>query len=359
MQKTNVPIYKTKRDGLSQSFDLNDPSGRKKYFEAKVGDDVKKIQDYLEKGPFVAFLMGKKNSGKGTYSKLFMEIVGSEHVSHLSIGDIVRDAHIAIEDLAEKQKLLDFLSKEYRGFHEPEEVEDAILSRGTTTLLASELILALIKWELSKRPHQALFIDGFPRALDQIQYSLFLKQILGYQHHPDMFVFLNVPESIIDERIKYRVVCPICKTPRNTRLLATSEAGYDESTKEFYLMCDNPDCNKTRMVAKEGDELGIEPIRARLEMDDQISKQLGTLKGVPKIFLSNSVPVEVASEYVDDYEITPAYSYKHDPATGKVTIIEKPWTIKDDNGVESYSLLPPAVVCGLIDQMARALKLKD
>ena len=91
MTKTNFPTYKTKRDGLTAVFNLNDPAGRKKYFEAKVGADVKKIQEYLEKGAFVAFLMGKKNSGKGTYSKLFMEIVGNEHVSHLSVGDIVRD----------------------------------------------------------------------------------------------------------------------------------------------------------------------------------------------------------------------------------------------------------------------------
>ena len=30
-------------------------------------------------------------------------------------------------------------------------------------------------------------------------------------------------------------------------------------------MCDNPECDKARMVTKEGDELGIEPIRERIE----------------------------------------------------------------------------------------------
>ena len=110
------------------------------------------------------------------------------------------------------------------------------------------------------------------------------------------------------------------------------------------------------MVAKEGDELGIEPIRARLEMDDQIFKQLLELKGVPHIFLCNSVPVDTASQYIDDYERTPAYSYENNSTTGEVKIIEKPWAIKDDNGVESYSLMPAAVVCSLIDQIARAIK---
>ena len=357
MKGVNFPIYKTKREGATHAFDLNDPEERKKYFEAKVGPDIEKIRKFLKDGAFVAFLLGKKNSGKGTYSKLFMEIVGAEHVSHLSVGDLVRDVHLGIETEEGRKGLIDFLAQNYRGFHGLDEIEDSILGRGTTSLLSSELILALIKWEVSKRPHQALFIDGFPRAFDQINYALFLKEILGYQHHPDFFVFIDVPESVIDERIKYRVICPICKTPRSTKLLSTKEAGYDKETKTYYLMCDTPGCDKARMVAKEGDELGIEPIRARLETDDKIFKQLIELKGVPQVFLRNSVPVVQAAEFVDDYELTPAYSYEHDEATDSVKIIEKPWTIQDDNGVDSYSLLPPAVVCGLIEQIVRVLKL--
>lgn len=357
MKGVNFPIYTTKRDGLTQNFNLNDPEERGKYFEAKVGGDVEKIKAFLKGGVFVAFLLGKKNSGKGTYSKLFMEAVGSEHVSHISVGDLVRDVHTVLGSEAGKKELMGFLSKHYRGFHGLEEIEDSILGRGTTTLLSSELILALIQWEISKRPRQALFIDGFPRAFDQINYALFLKEILGYQGHPDFFIFIDVPESVIDERIKYRVICPICKTPRSTKLLATKEAGYDKDTGTFYLMCDTPGCNKARMVAKEGDELGIEPIRGRLETDDKIFKQLLGLKGVPHIKLRNSVPVAEAEQYVDSYELTPAYSYAYDAGTDSVKIIEKPWTIVDDNGVASYSLLPPAVVCGLIDQIARTLGL--
>ena len=151
----------------------------------------------------------------------------------------------------------------YRGYHSPEETIDVILGRSQSTLITSELVLALIKFELSKRPRQALFIDGFPRAFDQISYSLFLKEIIGYREDPDFFVFLDVPTNIIDERIKTRVVCPIGKTPRNLRLLATKAVGYDEKGKKFYLKCDNAACKGARMVAKEGDEFGIEPIRER------------------------------------------------------------------------------------------------
>lgn len=356
MKDVDFPIYKTKRDGVTQVYDLNDLAQRKAYFEAKLGPQIATIKKFLEDKVFVAFLIGKKNTGKGTYSKLFMEIVGNEHVGHLSVGDLVRDIHKAIADEKQKAELTEFLKDNYRGFHTIEETFDLIEGRSQEKLMSSELILALVKYEISKRPKQALFVDGFPRALDQINYALFFKEIVGYQGHPDVLVFIDVPESVIDERIKYRVVCPICKTPRNTRLLATKDVGYDEEKKEFYLMCDTPTCNKARMYPKEGDELGIEPIRARLEADDQVFRQLLGLNGIPKIYLRNSIPVDKAKDFVDDYEITPGYEYERDAATGKITTIEKPWVIKDDNGVPSYSLLPPAVVAGLIDQIAKVLE---
>lgn len=358
MDSKQFPVFVTKVKGLNQKFDLSNVEGRKQYFEAKAGPEIKKLKTYLERNSFVAFLLGKKNSGKGTYSKMFMEIVGKDKVGHLSVGDLVRDIHRALETSEESKKsLIEFLKNNYRGYHSVEETIDLIMGRNQSSLISSELILALIKYEISKRPKQALFIDGFPRALDQVGYSLFLKQLIGYEQHPDFLVFINVPNAIIDERIKYRVVCPICKAPRNTKLMATSEIGFDETAKTFYLMCDNPSCNKARMMPKEGDELGIEPIRQRLETDDQIFTQLLKLHGVPKIFLRNSIPKAVAAESVDDYELTPEYSYKLDTKTKKIKIIEQPWTIKDDDGVESFSQLPPPVVLSLIKQMVEVLGL--
>ena len=60
---------------------------------------------------------------------------------------------------------------------------------------------------------------------------------------------------------------------------------------------------------------------------------------------------------VDDYEITPKYVFNHDEKTGKVTISEEPWIVKDDEGFDSYSLLAPPVVVGLIKQLVKALGL--
>jgi adenylate kinase family enzyme len=355
MKNFDFPVFKTKTEGVTKKFNLNDPDERREYFSAKAGPEIAAIRKYLESGKaFIAHLLGKKNSGKGTYSKLFMEAIGDSHVGHVAVGDIVRDVHAGLSDPARKNELSAFLAKHYRGFHSLEEIDGLIEGRSQSTLVSSELIIALLKYEISKRPRQAIFIDGFPRGLDQVNYSIFLRELLGYHGEPDFFVFIDVPDAVIDERIKARVVCPVCKTPRSLKLAPTKEIGYDEKQKVFYLICDNPACKGARMVSKEGDELGIEPIRARLEMDEKISRQLLELKGVPKVLLRNSVPVEKAKEFVDDYEATPMYSYERDEKTKKIKIIETPWIV-DYDGVPSYSLLPAAVALSLIKQVAKIL----
>lgn len=359
MQGVDFPLWKTKIDGTDRKFNLNDSAERKEYFTLKAGPEIEKIRGYLNEGKaFIAFLLGKKNSGKGTYTKLFMEAIGMpEKIGHVSVGDIVRDVHASLSDPTKKKDLSEFLAKNYRGFHSLEEIDNLIEGRSQSTLISTELIIALLKYEIGKYAHQAVFIDGFPRGFDQINYSLFLKDLLGYQNEPDFLIFIDLPNTIIEARIKARVICPMCKTPRNLTLMATKEVGYDPATKSFYLICDNPPCNRARMVSKEGDELGIEPIRERLETDEKIFKQLLGLTGLPKVYLRNSGPMEKAKEYVDDYEMTPMYDYEFDERTGKVNVSETPWTVQDDNGVPSYSLLPPAVVVSLIKQIVQILKL--
>jgi hypothetical protein len=111
------------------------------------------------------------------------------------------------------------------------------------------------------------------------------------------------------------------------------------------------------MVAKEGDELGIEAIRDRIEVDEKVMETLLGLQGVPKILLRNSVPVEQADDMVNDYELTPAYTYRYDPKTKKVTATEELWTVRDADGVLSYSLMPSAVAVSLIKQIVKVLDL--
>ena len=349
-----LSLSKTKVNGLNQKFNLANIEERKKYFAVKVGLEIKKLKDFFAHNTFIAYWLGKKISGKGTYSKLMTEIFGEDKIGHISVGDVVRSVHASMKDKNKKQELMDYLKKNYRGYISLDQAVDTLSGRNTKSLLPTEFILALVKKEIDKMPRKTLFIDGFPREMDQVSYSLYFRDLINYREDPDVFIVIDVPEEVIDKRMKHRVVCPKCHVPRNPKLLPTQKIGYDKKTKEFYLICDNSKCQQARMVAKEGDSLGIESIRERLELDGQLIKKVFSLHGVPKVLLRNSVPVKQAKDLVDDYEITPEYSYELG-ADNQIKILEKPWTIKNDQGQKAYSLLAPPVVVSLIKQLTKIL----
>ena len=353
------PIFKTKIRGLTQKFNLNNPEARKKYFELKAGKEIEKLREYLRNGnTFIAYLVGKKNSGKGTYSGLFTEIFGKEKIELFSVGDMVRQFHTNWQTFSKSPKL-DELKKLYRGYISFDDAVDALLGRSTDKLLPTEFILALVKLHISSLPKKTIFIDGLPREIDQVSYSLYFRDVINYRDDPDVFVLIDIPETVISERIKHRVICPKCNTSRNKKLLITSDIGFDQNLKDYFLVCDNESCSRVRMVPKEGDSLGIKPIRDRLNKDEQILKSIFSLHGVPKVLLRNSIPIREAKKYFDDYELTPEYGFKMDHLSGKVKIVEKPWTFKDDNKIESVSLLAPPVVVSLIKQLPKALGLRS
>lgn len=352
------PLFQTKVAGVEEKFNLSDPDERKKYFERKAGAEIEKIKKFFEQGgTFISYFLGKKNAGKGTYTKLMMEIFGKDKIGHLSVGDIVRSVHEDITDETKKADLLEYLNKNYRGYLAPEDAINALLNKDQKTLLPNEFILALIEREINKMGKKSIFLDGFPRNLDQVSYSLFFKKLVDFREDPDIFIAIDIPESVIDERMKNRVVCPVCHTPRNLKLLATKKVGYDEGSKQFYLICDDPNCQGARMGAKEGDNMGIESIRERLELDGKLIEKIFSMHGIQRIFLRNAVPVDKTNELVDDYEITPEYVYELDEATKEIKIVEKPFVVKDDEGVDVVSFLAPPVVLSLIKQLVKVLGL--
>jgi len=360
------PIFKTKIEGLNRKFNLLDPKEQKEYFQLKAGKEIEKLRNFLRENTFVAYLLGKKNSGKGTYSKMFAEVILPERIDHFSIGDMVRAIDPELKDEKKKRELINYLEKNYRGRLSLKEIISALKNRNTKTLLPTELILVLFKREMEKREKKTLFIDGFPRELDQIGFSLFFRDLIGHREDQDIFILIDVPEAVIDQRIKYRVICPICQTSRNLKLFPTSKIGYDEEKKEpapyragdsgagFYLICEK--CG-VKMEKKEGDELGVEPIRERLKLDGKLIEESFSLYGIPKILLRNSIPIKEAKKFVDDYEITPEYYFEWNEKEKKVKVKERPWVLTDDEGIESYSLLPQPVVVSLIKQMVDVLNL--
>lgn len=351
MKGLEFPIIGTKVKGLTKKFDLTSPKTRKAYFEAKVGDEIKHIREFLKKGTFMAFLLGKKNSGKGTYSHLFAEIFGEENVALVSVGDVVRETH-ANWKVFKKSNDYRKLKSLYRGYISFDDAVNSLLGRSQDKLLPTEFILALLKLKLSALNGKSVFIDGLPREMDQVSYSLYFRDLAGFTDARDLFILIDIPESVIDERIKFRTVCPICHAVPNKKLLITSKIEYNPKTKEFIMICDNPSCKGARTVRKEGDDMGIGPIKSRLSKDEEILKKAFNLHGIPKILLRNHVPVKEANKYYDSYELTPEYILNWNEKTKKVEVKEKPWTVKDDNGVESYSLLAAPVMISLLKQMA-------
>ena len=228
------PLSNTKVEGVDKKYNLSDLNERREYFEVKAGEEVAKLKKFFDEGrTFIVYLLGKKNAGKGTYTKLLMELFGKDKIGHISVGDIVRDVHSAMEDENKKKELMEYLHKNYRGFLTPEKGLEALLGRDQKTLLPDEFILALVKREIDMMPKKALFIDGLPRNMEQISHAIFFKELIDYRQDPDIFAAIDIPEAVIDERMKWRVVCPICHTPRNLKLLATKEVGYNEEEKKW------------------------------------------------------------------------------------------------------------------------------
>lgn len=351
----DFPIISTKKQGTKDFYDLNSQSGRRDYFYDKLGTEVEELKEYLDKSTFVGFLLAKKGAGKGVYSKMMQEIFGENRIGIISIGDIVRDTNQKIlDDPNFKQELINEIHSDYRGYISLEDSLDALLNRTMDKAsVPTELILLLIKREIAKHPKKSFFIDGFPRTTDQVSYSLFMRDIINFRNDPDFFVLINVSEKTIDERIKYRLVCPICKTSRNYKLLTTKFVNYNEKEDKFELVCDNESCegySKQVMQPKEGDEKGIELIKQRLIDDENLMKMALQLHGIPKVLITNNIPIDKANLF-DDYELTPEFEYELDPVSKEVITKQKPWTVTDDQGNPTYSLLAGPAVFSFIKQL--------
>jgi hypothetical protein len=74
-----------------------------------------------------------------------------------------------------------------------------------------------------------------------------------------------------------------------------------------------------------------------------------------KVLLRNAIPADVACEYVDDYEMTPEYSFEI--VDGEIKTIEKPWIVADDDGIQCVSLQAAPVVVSMIKQLVEIFKL--
>lgn len=344
-------------DGSGKTYDLDSYAGRREYYMDKVGSEIEYLRDYFREKTFLGYWLAPKQAGKGTYMNGLKEIFGTEMFTHISVGDLVRAADIEYKEKEKESEVYQYAVKNYRGDMHLDEAFDALTGRSTEKLVPTELVMVFLRRAIEKYEKKTLFIDGFPRNLDQVSYSLYFRELVNYRNDPDVFILINAPITVLDERMKQRRTCLTCGNSRNMALLPTKEFGYDKDKDEYYLICDLPGCKGGRMVTKEGDHLGIETIKSRILADIGVMERARKLYGIPKIELFNSLEKEKALQYVDEYECTSGCTYTHDEA-GKVEIHKDIWTVQDGKD-EFYSLLPPAVVVQLVKQLARVLGYED
>lgn len=351
-----ISYINSKELGSNLSYDLTKPAERYKYFHNKLGKEIDDIKKFLEGNTFVGFLLAKKGAGKGTYSKMFEEVFGSDRFAHISVGDVVRDVHSILSNKEHAIELKDYLIKNYRGFISLDDAIESFLNYSQDKLITSEFILTIVKREVEKTGRRGLFIDGIPRDLDQISHALFFRDLINFRNDPDFFVVLDVPESVIEERINYRRICPLCNTSKNIKLNPTKFVRYDKKDEEYCLLCDNRDCvgyEKEKLVLKKGDDRGLELIRERLDRDGALIEHAKKIVGIPVIFIPGAVPVDLARDFYDDYELNPEFIYTGE---GKNLNIErKSWVVEDDNGVKHHVLMAATVVLSLIKNIHNIL----
>lgn len=129
-------------------------------------------------------LLGPPGAGKGTQAKLLVEKYA---VPQLSTGDMLRKAVAAGTPLGREAK--------------------AVMDAGK--LVGDQIVIGIIEDVLNGAGVQNGFIlDGFPRTVPQAEA---LDRLLeGHGKKLDRVIALDVPESLVVERISGRRSCPSC-----------------------------------------------------------------------------------------------------------------------------------------------------
>lgn len=344
----------TPKEESSKEYDLLNPAERKLYFNAKVGDEIEILREYLKNNTFIAYMLGPKMAGKSSYTNLMKEIFGAETFGQVIVGDLVREADEEYRAKGKDSEIYKYTTENYRGVLSLEEIFEDLLGRSTSNLRPTDFILMLVKRKIVQMGKKSLFIDGFPRNVDQISYSLYFRDLVDFRDDPDLFVLINLPLTVIEDRIKERRYCPKCKASWNLLLSPTTKIEYDDSAKEIIMKCDNPQCEPVKMIRKEGDEKGIEIIADRIMADMEMMQMARKMHGIRRVELFNSFEKSEVHKYFDDYELTKMHEYNVRDSKVETTI--SPYEF-EDGGKSYYSLTQAPVVVQLIRGLVRELGL--
>jgi len=136
------------------------------------------------------------------------------------------------------------------------------------------------------------------------------------------------------------------------KLLLTDEIEFDESSGEFHLLCENPMCNKIRMVAKQGDDKGMQEVAERNRLMVDLMKEVREKAQGHYLVVRNAIPVDEAHAQKHDMDdFTTVANLSYDNVSKEVKRDFTLWSVKDDDGRDAYSRWPEAVVVEMIEKM--------
>lgn len=127
-------------------------------------------------------LLGKPASGKGTLSQML-----KKDYKHISTGDILR------EEIKKETKLGQYIKE--------------LIDNGN--FVDNNTMLELLKKNIN--PKEKVIFDGYPRNKAQIP---FFEELIKKEE--TLVVIFKVPDNVLIERIKGRIVCQDCSSVYNT-----------------------------------------------------------------------------------------------------------------------------------------------
>jgi len=184
-------------------------------------------------------IFGPPGSGKGTYASRLMKRLG---IAHISTGDLVREE-------IRSQTLLGKKIEKYSS---------------SGTLVPDDIITDILKKRLSSELSKGFILEGYPRTVGQAKE---LEKITTI----DAVVNLNVPDSVIVERLSARLQCKNCGAIYNEKTMKPKTAGKcDKCGGELFRRVDDqPDVVRERLkVYRDGSEPVVEFYRSRNLLKD-------------------------------------------------------------------------------------------
>lgn len=184
-------------------------------------------------------ILGPPGSGKGTYASRLMNRLG---IPHISTGDLVR------EEIRNKTPL----GKKIERYS------------SSGTLVPDEIIAEILKKRLAPEVSKGLILEGYPRTLGQAKELEKITKV-------DVVVNLNVPDSVIVDRLSARLQCKTCGAIYNEKTMKPKVPGKcDKDGGELFRRVDDqPEVIRERLkVYQEASEPVIDFYRSKHLLKD-------------------------------------------------------------------------------------------